>query len=240
MVGATQLPLPFGHRPGFSAADFVEVPSNQAVLAWLGRTADWPAGRLLLWGGYGKTHLLHVWAERSGAVVWDGASLRGLPDLPERGGIALDDADTTTDEAALFHLLNAAGEAGLPVLLAGQTPPSRWPTRLPDLASRLRAITTVEIGPPDDLLLHVVLARLLADRQLAVPEAVQDWLLRRLPRTAAALRGAVARLDEASLAGGRAITRPLAATVLADVIEGQAHEISGTVEGHSRHRPPSL
>lgn len=240
MARATQLPLPFGHRPGFSAADFVEAPSNQAAVAWLGRIADWPGGRLLLWGGCGKTHLLHIWAERCGAVLWDGPSLHGLPDLPERGGIALDDADATEDETALFHLLNAAGEAGLPVLLAGQTPPSSWATRLPDLASRLRAITAVEIGPPDDMLLHVVLARLLADRQLAVPNAVQDWLLRRLPRTAAALRGAVARLDEASLAGGRAITRPLAAEVLADLIEVSPNEISESGEGHSRERPPLL
>ena len=73
----------------------------------------------------------------------------------------------STDETALLHLLNAAGEAGLPILLAAPAPPSRWPVRLPDLASRLRAITAVEIGPPEDALLRTLLARLLAERQLA-------------------------------------------------------------------------
>ena len=96
-------------------------------------------------------------------------ALSGLPELPA-AGIAIDDADAVADEDALLHLLNAAGEAGLPVLLAARTPPARWAAHLPDLASRLRAMTAVEIGPPEDTLLRTLLARLLADRQLRVPE----------------------------------------------------------------------
>ena len=46
-----------------------------------------------------------------------GPRLAALPELPT-AGIALDDADAVTDEAALLHLLNTAGEAGLPMLLA--------------------------------------------------------------------------------------------------------------------------
>jgi chromosomal replication initiation ATPase DnaA len=240
MAPTTQLTLPFGHRAGFAAADFVAAASNEAARTWLKRTADWPGGRLVLWGGCGKTHLLHIWAERAGAALWDGHSLRGLPELPERGGVAVDDADAVADEAALFHLLNAAGEAGLPVLLASRTAPSGWPTRLPDLASRLRAITAVEIGLPDDMLLRVILARLLADRQLQVGNPVQEWLLRRLPRTAAAFREAVARLDTAGLAGGRAINRALAVQVLAELVGAQADEISASDDGHSQDCPPVL
>jgi chromosomal replication initiation ATPase DnaA len=101
------------------------------------------------------------------------------------------------------------------VLLAGRTPPSRWPIRLPDLSSRLRAVTSVEIRPPDDDLLAALLMHLLADRQLTVAQPVQAWLLTRLPRSPAALRQAVERLDGASLAVGKAITRSLAAEVLA-------------------------
>ncbi len=67
--------------------------------------------------------------------------------------------------------------------------------RLPDLASRFRAVTAVQILPPDDSLLRALLRRLLSDRQLRVDADVQDWLLLRLPRSAAALREAVARLE---------------------------------------------
>ena len=207
-----QLMLPFPHVPGFAAADFLIAPSNEAAMAWIGRVQDWPEHRLLLWGqtGCGKTHMLHLWADRIGGTLLPGPTLRGIPTVPAGGGIAVDDADLAAEEEALLHLLNAAREAGRPVLMAARTPPARWAIQLPDLASRLRAVTAIEIMPPEDSLLRALLARLLADRQLAVPAALQEWLLLRLPRTPAALREAVARLDGA---GGR-IDRTLAADVV--------------------------
>jgi len=212
-----QLPLPFPHQPAYAAADFLAAPSNEAALTWLDRTPDWPDCRLALWGepGCGKTHLLRLWAGRRGAAVLAGPDLLGLPAVPPAGGVALDDADAMAEEPALLHLLNAAREARLAVLLAARTPPARWPVRLPDLASRLRAVTAVEIMPPEDSLLRALLLRLLADRQLAVRPDLQDWLLLRLPRSPAALREAVARLDQAALAAGGGVTRSIAAGVVA-------------------------
>lgn len=229
-----QLSLPFSQEARFTEVDFREAPSNAAACDWLRRTPAWPNARLALWGGAGcgKTHLLHIWAARTGAVVSSGASLHGLPDLSGAHAIAVDDADAS-EETALLHLLNAAGEAGLPVLLAARLPPARWPTRLPDLASRLRAITAIEIGPPEDSLLRALLARLLADRQLRLPEPVQSWLLLRLPRTAAAVRNAVGRLDEAAMDTHQNITIPFARQVLGD-------EISGTDAEHSPQSAPLL
>lgn len=219
-----QLPLPFAHRERYLPDTFWPAPANEEARAWLARTPEWPDGRLALWGeaGSGKTHLLHIWADRHGARLIDGQALHGLPDLPASGGIAVDDADAT-DEASLFHLLNAAAEAGLPVLLAARTAPSRWPTRLPDLATRLRAITVVGIGRPDDIQLRLLLARLFADR-IDVAQSVQSWLLLRLPRSPGVLREAVARLDAAALARGSAVTRSLAAEVLADLLGDEDRE----------------
>ncbi len=215
MTTTRQLPLPFRHAPRYDAADFLEAPSNAAAMAWLGRDRDWPQRRLALWGpaGSGKTHLLHLWAGHAGAALLPGAVL-GLD--PPTGPLAIDAADAAPEEA-LFHLLNAAAEAGLPVLLAARTPPARWPTALPDLASRLRAATAVEIAAPEETLLRTLLARLLSDRQIVVPDAVQDWLALRLPRSAAAIREAAARLDHAALAAGGGVTRALAARVLAEM-----------------------
>ena len=226
-----QLALPFAHVSHFAAADFLAAASNAAALAWLGRTADWPQGRLALCGpaGSGKTHLLHVWAGRLGGTVLPGAGLRFAP---VGGALAIDDADAAP-EVALFHMLNAAAEAGHPVLLAGHTPPARWPVALPDLASRLRAVHAVEIGAAEDSLLHGLLARLLAERQLAAPEAVQDWLRLRLPRTPAAMREAAARLDHAALAAGRGVSRVIAARVLGDMLSlASADEMGDDPDGH--------
>ena len=214
MTPSAQLGLPFVHEAAYSAADFVPDASNEAALAWL--DAPWPSGRLALWGeaGSGKTHLLHVWAARSGAALLPGAELRGLVRLPCSGGIAVDGADSAMEQP-LLHLLNAAAEADLPVLLAARTAPARWPTRLPDLASRLRAVAAVELGRPGESMLRALFASLLASRQLTVPAALQDWLLTRLPREPAALRAAAARLDAAALAAGRRVTHAMAAQVVA-------------------------
>jgi chromosomal replication initiation ATPase DnaA len=212
----TQLLLPFIARPDYAEADFVAASSNAEALVWLGRTMSWPIGRLILWGeaGSGKTHLLHIWARRQGGAVCDGGALQGWPAPPE-GGIAVDDADHAAPEP-LLHLLNMAAEAGLPVLLAARRCPAAWPARLPDLGSRLLATASVRLCPPDDVLLHGLLVRLLSQRQLTVPDSVVEWMLLHLPRTADALRNAVARLDRVAMATGRKINRAMAAALLAD------------------------
>lgn len=240
---ATQLPLPFPHTPGYAAHEFLEAPSNAQALEWLSRTADWPGGRLALFGeaGCGKSHLLHRWAADGGGTVLPAEALGGY--AAPAGRLAIDDADRA-EEAPLLHLLNAAAEAGRPVLLAARPPPARWATRLPDLASRLRAITAIGIAAAEDELLRALLARLLAERQIAVSAAVQDWLLTRLPRTPAALRQAAALLDRAALAAGGAVTRPLARAALADLLQGeevgQARELSENVDAAASCSPPGL
>jgi chromosomal replication initiation ATPase DnaA len=206
-----QLALPFPHAPHYRAYEFLAAASNAEALEWLHNTPSWPGRRLALWGpeGCGKTHLLHVWAERQGAELLAGPLLAVRP--PE-GPVAVDDADAAP-ELPLLHLLNAAAEAGLPVLLAGRAAPARWRAVLPDLASRLRATASVRIGAAEDELLRSLLMRLLAERQLAVPEPLQDWLRLRLPRSQGAIREAVARLDRAALAGGGPVTRAIAQAV---------------------------
>ena len=85
MTLVAQFPLPFPHAQGFQDADFLRFPSNEAALSWLERPADWPGGRLALFGepGCGKTHLLCIWARRHQARHLSGTSLAGLPELPE-------------------------------------------------------------------------------------------------------------------------------------------------------------
>jgi chromosomal replication initiation ATPase DnaA len=215
-----QLTLPFARAPEYRADDFIAAPSNAEARAFLADSGAWPDGRLALVGaqGAGKTHLLHLWA--GAGEVWSGPFLRSLPVFSARR-IALDDADACPDEAALLHLLNHARETGTLLLLAGRTPPARWPVALPDLASRLRAVVAVAIGAAEDELLAALLARLFAERQLAVSAAIQDFLLTRLPRSPAALREAAARLDRRALALGGRITRALAAEVVGELTQSE-------------------
>jgi chromosomal replication initiation ATPase DnaA len=206
-----QYALPFIRPRDDGEASFIHAPSNAQAWTWLERMADWPQHRLALFGpeGCGKSHLLRIWAARHGATVLEGRELR-FAAAP--AALAVDDADLAP-ERDLLHLLNAMAELGRPVLLAARAAPARWPVQLPDLASRLRAMAAVEIGTADDALLRVLLARLLAARQLRVNEELQDWLHLRLPRSQAAMHKAAAALERLSLGAGA--TWPVVRAVVA-------------------------
>ncbi|WP_198373641.1 HdaA/DnaA family protein, partial [Roseomonas rosulenta] len=207
---ARQYTLPLPLSASCDRADFLEDASNAQAIAWLDRPADWPGGRLAIFGppGVGKTHLGRAFAAAHGWRMLDGPALRGLPN-PAPGGSVLDDADAAPDPATLLHLVNLCAERGEGLLLLARDAPSRWPVALPDLASRLRATMAVGIGAPGEALLAALLAKLFADRQLRVAPEVQAWLLARLPREAAALAEAVARLDRAALHARAPVTRAL-------------------------------
>jgi chromosomal replication initiation ATPase DnaA len=134
-------------------------------------------------------------------------------------------------------MLNAADEAGVAVLLAAREPAARWPVAVPDLASRLRATAAVRVYPADDDLLRSLLLRLLIERGSGINETALDWLLRRLPRTAAAIREAAARLDRCSLALGRPVTRAVAEMVLDEMAQAGLTS-SETTESLAEAAPP--
>jgi chromosomal replication initiation ATPase DnaA len=219
-----QLPLPLPWRPALGRGDFFVAPSNAVALAQIDAWRGWPGGKLALTGpeGAGKTHLAHVWAADSGATLIAGAALAAadLPALAAGGAVAVDDAAAVSGdraaETALFHLHNLLAAAGGRLLVTGREPPARWPIALPDLASRLAAAGIARLDLPDDALITAVLAKLFADRQLAVAPALVPWLAQRCERSLAAAGRLVAQLDAAALASGRPITRALAQPFLSE------------------------
>ncbi|MBB5694571.1 P-loop NTPase family protein [Muricoccus pecuniae] len=215
---ARQLPLPLLPRAEIEI-DPIPDSSNAVARTWLADPMSWPAGRLALHGpeGSGKSAFLAQAARRLGLRRLSGPALRGVPD---GAPTALDDADCAAEEPALFHLINACAAGGHLLLMTGCEPPSRWEARLPDLASRLRATAAAPLAQPTDALLRALLARYFERRQLRVEPAIQDWLLARLPREAAVLAEAAARLDRAALAHGGGVTRALARASLAGLLDG--------------------
>jgi len=238
----TQLVLPIGAAPSFAAADFIADASNEEALRWLaapecGPGGRWPDGRLVLAGppGTGKTHLLHATAQALGWTLLRGPDLRGLPDMPKRG-VALDEADLPGEETALLHLMNACAEAKLPLLMAAPSAPSRWRVRLADLRSRLAATAVAQLGEASDALLEALLAKHMADRQMQLDPGLLVILRLRLPRRAAVMEEAVARLDRASLIAGRKLSRATALAVVTPLFD----ESSDTSASDPVPRSPAL
>lgn len=213
-----QLTFPLASGPRLGDQDFLVAPANRAAHALATAWPDWPVRAVLVAGdtGTGKSHLASIFAERSGGRFLSGHDLdeHALPPNLADAALAVDDADQAP-ERALFHLLNAAREQGAWLFLTvHRLPGPDWP-RLPDLASRLRALPNAELAPPDDDLMRLVIVKLFCDRQLMVDAEVVDYVARRMERSLAAARHLVAALDEEALARGRRITRSIAADVLA-------------------------
>lgn len=211
-----QLVLALNHAESFAREDFLAGPSNAGALALIDRWPDWPDRIMALTGpeGSGKSHLASIWAEASGARVL-AAKLLPAIDLPAAlatGALVVEDLEAAgLDERALFHLLNLAREERAYVLLTARSAPAGFPVTIRDLGSRLRVLPSVALAAPDDALLRAVIVKLAADRQLAVDEALVNYLVNRIERSFVGARAAVALIDQEAMRQHRPVTRALAA-----------------------------
>lgn len=214
MSAKGQLALDLSLEPDYRASSYCVSEANASALALVNRWPRWRQGHLLLIGpkGSGKTHLSHVWLDRTQALVIDACDLTERLGAVGRGAcVLLEDVDRGVDEDALFHLLNrAAGDAGVTVLMTASKGSKDWPVILPDLASRLNATETAVLYEPDDALLRQVMEKLFRERRTPLGPGVLDYLLVRMERSIDYARMLTAWLDRAALAQKKPVTRTLA------------------------------
>lgn len=202
-------------------ADFHVTPANALALAAVDGWPDWPQNKMLLVGpeGAGKSHLAQIWADKAKAVVLPAKLIAevDIPAVAQTRAVAVEDvemlAGNALAEAALFHLHNLLATTGS-LLLTAKSPPRDWGLTLPDLASRMQATALTRLASPDDALLSAVLAKLFADRQLAISDNLIPYLVVRMDRSISAARTLVDALDARALSQHRAVTRALAGEIL--------------------------
>lgn len=228
----TQLAIDLPHRPALGRADFLVSACNADALGWIERWPDWPGGMLVLHGppSCGKSHLAHLWRQRSGGALVTGDALPSAApaQLASLGAIAIDDAARAPEEV-LLHLINCVKEAGASLLVVAPDAPAQWKLALPDLASRLRAMPAVAIAPPDDALLAAVLVKQFADRQLPIAPGVIRFLVPRMERSFATAAMLAQRLDRLTLGTHRPIGLAHARQALAEA-DGGPRTVSEKIE----------
>jgi chromosomal replication initiation ATPase DnaA len=220
-----QLPLDLVHDAAQSRDDLVVGPSNMAAVALIERWPDWPSPVVVMAGppGSGKSHLGAVWQDISGATVLEPGKIGSAAiEAATHGPVLIDDIDSLPiDETGLFHLINAVRQAGTSLLLISRRFPLAWGVKLPDLESRLKAVSTVEIDEPDDMLLSAVVTKLFADRQVEVDLHVVQFLVRRMERSLSTAMIAVTMLDRVALERKTRVSRALAAEIVSAMDMGQ-------------------
>lgn len=234
--GDSQLPLELGHSPSHAEADFIVGDGNELAFAHILAFPQW-AGPLTLVTGpakSGKSHLARVWVARADARLVEPDEVETLSRQGGDQPLVVEDVDRLDyDEDALFHLLNQSMRDVRPVLMTAREPVAKWPFRTDDLRSRARLAAHFEIHATDDIQLSQMLVKLFGDRQVSVEPRVVSFLVSRMERSAEEAVILAQMLDEMALARGTAITRSLAADVLA--LRGGAHDdgqLKLNLEGH--------
>lgn len=214
---AEQIPLAFDHGSARSRDDLLESERLAAAVSLVDAWPSWPSPVVILTGpaGSGKSHLAQIYRDQAGAVDIVPQPGQGASERAAKMPVLIEDADRDGfDEVELFHIINAVRQHGTTLLITSRTFPPSWKVTLPDLASRLKAATVVEIGAPDELLLGQLIAKLFADRQLYIDDKIVSYMVQRMERSFAAAQVVVDRLDKLALSRRVKISRSLAAEVL--------------------------
>ena len=221
---AEQLPLAFRHDPATGRDDLLIADPVNAAVAMIDAWPHWPSPVVVIAGpvGSGKSHLAAIWREKANAATLAAKPGTGAEAAAERGPVLIEDADRDGfDDRTLFHVINNIRQHGHTLLITSRLWPMSWAVELPDLRSRLKAATVVEIGEPDDALLSQVIVKLFADRQLFVDDRLVAYIVARMERSLEAAQTLVERLDRLALARGSRITRTLAQEVLGEMVGGE-------------------
>jgi chromosomal replication initiation ATPase DnaA len=161
----SQLALPLA-VPETSETEFIVSESNARAVQMLERWATWPVMAGLLVGPRksGRSLLARIFTAKS-------------------DGTMIDDAERVS-ETEIFHAWNRAQADHRPLLIVTE---AMWTVKLPDLRSRLAATPVLTIGPPDDALVSLLLARYFERRLLIAKPDLIAWLAKRVERSHLAL-----------------------------------------------------
>ena len=216
-----QLILPFTPHSDFSRQAWIEDVSNQEATACVNQWPDWPWPRIVcLYGdkGSGKTHLAYLWAKQSKGVYLNATQAQEQSPyeiFTPKQTIVLDKVELLSNQEWLFHFYNFIQETKGWALLTANHAPSRWGVTLPDLASRLQTVISVQLHRPDGAALKTIMIKQFRDHGLIVKPEVVDYLLKQCERSFAEVNRWVVELNRVGAIKGRSITIPLIREVLA-------------------------
>lgn len=219
-----QLSLDLGYITSYERENLIVSRANCAAVELIDHWPMWPTPITVLIGGKGagKSHLAHIWQNKTDA--FQQTEFDDAVDVAMSGRcVLIENIDQNPlDEIKLFHLINAVWQSysvnrRCSLLLTARSRPSSWRLTIADLISRLRVVNMVEIGSPDDWLLRGVLVKLLSDRQLVIEAHLVDYIVSRVERSLWVLNALVDQLDQLVVDEKSRLSRPLIARAFAQI-----------------------
>ena len=236
----SQLPLDLQFISTLGREDFLVSDCNRLAASWIDRWPDWPGQyRVLNLVGpaaSGKSHLAAIWSRQTDALTITELA-EGTAPVDENIVLENLDAADSWNEEALFHLVNRTADGAASVLVISKTPVAAMGWSLPDLSSRMRAVSVATLDEPDDALLRSLLEKYFADRQLAVATQVLDYMVSRMERSFVAVQTIAVVMDRRSLAERRNLTLPLAREIMTEFADGDHARQPALLTGPSTTGP---
>lgn len=203
--------LDFPHYADYSASNFLEMPCNTQALAAIKKFPEENGAVLVIYGpkGCGKTHLLHIWAQRTGGLVLSSSQLI-KEGLFNESQVAVDNLEVANHEQQenLFHLFNYLKSSGGALLVASEQPVAQM-NLIPEIQSRLLTAPQIEMLEAEESGLQMLLVKWAHERQITLDPTVLNYLLTRCQRNMSHLASMIEMLDKLSLEQKRKITIPL-------------------------------
>lgn len=86
------------------------------------------------------------------------------------------------NEVLFFNLYNTVQASNCKLIITSSTPLHNIPINLPDLQSRLKSITALQVKNPNDITLQQLFIKIIADKQIYVSKEVVDYIFKRIQR----------------------------------------------------------
>ena len=205
-MNQTQLIFDFStkqNQANFQEEDFVFSAENKNAVDFLQKFFDQKSfakntiPSFILNGehGCGKTHLLHIFAQKFHAVFLQKDELNDIKSptfFAENSFYILENINEIKNDETLLQIINSAAEAGAFLILSAV---SLDDFTLRDLVSRIKNIFTVEIKNPQPNLIKILLSQGLSRRQLKVSDEVIEFLSNSLRPSYIAIRDALKMIE---------------------------------------------
>ena len=207
-----QIIFPFAVNTQMGTDDFMVSDCNKEAWQMVNNLPQWVENGLFIYGpqGCGKTHLAHIFADNvkkisvkpAAVAIVDASQVTAAKVkrlAAENQAIAVENIGPQNNNEALFHLFNLFNQDGKYMLWTAEYAPQHMHFALADLQSRLNMLPAVVIKEPDDMMIRMLTAKLLNDRQIIANQEILDYITTYAQRSFSYIRELIEEADAISL-----------------------------------------